>query len=380
MGRSLSAALAVLLLAAACKDKAPPPPAPSAAPPPSASPSLEPLPERPVSGEVAFDLVGVPGGAALAFGAPGGGVRVALLEGSGTARGEPIALPTADSAEAEEIAVVSLESRVGVAWSSRSTKGGAVFAALGDSETRAFGAPYPLTESTLGDPSKRGTLALAVSDKNEMIAVARGPNEACRGDASTCAAFRFHELGTSSAELRGLPMSVPSPCSTALAGFDVIRDRWHYGFCSQASGAPSVTTFMRQLTPFYVGVSTPAPGCTPTGATRVGSDMLFVLQCGDARRGVRMGGMESIEKSLDLSKARLECALGRPRLVTPGAELTLDLSAPLAGLGVLLPTEFGGPNARAVWTGTSLLVASWMKRAVVLKRWECRAGELTRTG
>ncbi len=138
---------------------------------------------------------------------------------------------------------------------------------------------------------------------------------------------------------------------------------------------------MRQLAPFYVGVETPAAGCSPLGATRVGQDALFVFQCGDARRGVRIGDLNSTPRSVDLSGTKLECVLGRPRLTAPGTPpLALDLSGPESGFGPLLPADFGGASARAAWTGSALLVASWVSGRVLLKRFGCRGAELARTG
>lgn len=380
MGRSLALALGALALGA-CKERAAPP-APSPSTSASAPPLTTPLPARAVSGEVAFELVAVEAGALCAWGEPSGGLSVALLDASGRAQGEPLKIAGAASGSVLEVAGGSLGNRVGLAWLSRSEQGAASFGSLGDAETRSFSAAFPLTDATLGDVAKRGHVAFAVSDKNEMVALTRGLDEPCsEPKGASCAAFRFRELLSTGPELRGLPISVPSPCPAPVAGFELVKERWHYGFCSRESGGPNVTTFMRQLAPFYVGVQKPAPGCTPLGSTRVGADALFVFQCGDARRGVRVGDLNASERSVDLGQVKLECALGRPRLVAPGSPaLQLDLSAPLSGLGPLLPADVAPAPSRAVWTGTSLLAASWMKGRVVLRRYECRGAELVRTG
>lgn len=379
MGRSLTVVLGAALALASCKDRRTPPvPAPSVSPAPSAAPPAEPLPERAVSGEAAFELLALDDGALLAWGGPTG-LAVAVLDAAGRARGEPLAVPGAPREPVVEIAGASLGSRVGLAWASRSEKGAASFGALGDAETRAFSSAFALSDATLGDVTRRGHVALAVSDKAEMVALVRVRDEPCSDSGGpTCAQYRFRELLPTGVEPRGLPMSVPSPCAPGHAGLVLVKDRWHYGFCSEGSGQPEVTTFMRQLSPFYVGVAKPAPGCTPLGALRLDADALFVFQCGDAPRAVRIGGLESGERSVDLSRLTLECVLGRPRFTAPG--LALDLSAAASGLGPLLPVSFGGGAARAAWTGSALLVASWVKGRVSLRRYECRGAELARTG
>lgn len=378
MGRSLT--LAALLLLTACKAR-PGPPAPAPSLVPSVEPPLAPLPERPVSGEVAFELLAVEDGALLAWGGPSG-LQIARLDAAGRARGEALSVPGAPEESVVELAGGSLGSRVGLAFVTRSATGAASWGTLGDAETRSFSPVFALTAATLGDVTKRGHVGFAVSDKNEMVALVRGADEPCaEPKGPSCAQFRFRELLATGPEPRGLPISVPSPCSAPLAGFELVKERWHYGFCSQADRRPDVTTFMRQREPFYVGVATPAPGCLPLGATKVGDDALFVFQCGDARRGVRIGDLNARERQVDLSAVKLECRLGRPLFSAPGTpRLALDLSGPLGGLGPLLPQAFSASNARAVWTGSALLVGSWMAGKVVLRRFECRGAELARTG
>lgn len=378
MGRSLT--LAALLLLTACKERpAPPAPAPSLAP--SAEPPHAPLPERAVSGEVAFELLAIEDGALLAWGSPSG-LQIALLDTAGRARGEPLSVPGAPRERVVELAGGSLGSRVGLAFVTRSATGAESWGSLGDAQTRSFSPAMALAAATLGDVTRRGHVGFAVSDRNEMVALVRGLDEPCaEPKGPSCAQFRFRELLATGPEPRGLPISIPSPCSAPLAGFELVKERWHYGFCSQANLRPDVTTFMRQREPFYVGVATPAPGCLPLGATQVGDDALFVFQCGDARRGVRIGDLNSRERDVDLSAGELECRLGRPQFTAPGTpRLALDLSGPLGGLGPLLPQAFAPTNARAVWTGSALLVASWMAGKVVLRRYECRGAELARTG
>ena len=378
MGRSLIALGCALALGCNSR-RAPPTPAPSAITTASAAPRA-PLPERAVSDEVAFELLAVDDGAVLAWGQAGGGLGVAVLDATGHAQGEPLAVIGATTDPVVEIAGATLDHRVGLAWVTRSKQGAASFGALGDAATKTLSPAFPLAEASLGDPTRRGHVDFAVSDQNQMVALTRERDESCDGG-QLCAAYRFRELLSTGPELRGLPATVPSPCSSALAGFALVGERWHYAFCSRTGDRPQVTAFMRQEAPFYVGLSKPGPGCEPLGALAVGREALYVHECADGRRGLFIGGLGDPERSVDLSNPHLECVLGRPRLTAPGAPpLSVDFTRPLSRLGPVLPSHYGGPSARAAWTGSALLVASWVKKHVTLRRFECRGAELVRTG
>ncbi len=329
---------------------------------------------------MAFDLLAIQDGALLAWGRPRGGLELELLDGSGRAGGAPIEVKLSPGNPIIEIAGASLGGRVGLAWLSRSASGAATFGVIGDAETRSFSEAFALSEVSVGDPTRRGHVAFAVSDKHRMVALTRGMDEPC-DDEKQCATFRFRELLSTGPELRGLPASVPSPCPSPLAGFELVGERSHYAYCSRASSRSEVTAFMRQPDPLYVGLSKPAPGCDPLGSLRVGSDALFVLECAEGRRGMRIGGLGDRERNVDLTSPKLECVLGRPRLSAPGSPpFEMNLGDALGNLGAVLPAAFGVPGSRAAWTGTSLLVASWMRGNVILRRYECRGADLVRTG
>ena len=181
----------------------------------------------------------------------------------------------------------------------------------------------------------------------------------------------------SGAEKRGLPMSVPAPCSRPLAGFVSDDERWHFGMCSQETGDAVITHFMRQLTPFYVDVHTSLQGCEPLGATGLGGDVVFVADCPKGRRGVRVGGMGSKPKTVDLAQASVSCVLGRPVLRAPGdGALELPLREPRSGLELILPGRFSPGHSRTVWTGLNVLSATWLAGDVVIRRFHCKGNEL----
>src|SRR5687768_16108604 len=75
----------------ACGEAEPPPPPPPPAPPPA--PAAPIVAARPIAARAAFELVALPDGAALAWGAPldeGGGVRAMSLDPLGGARGHEV--------------------------------------------------------------------------------------------------------------------------------------------------------------------------------------------------------------------------------------------------------------------------------------------------
>lgn len=378
MGRSLKRFSWLALLAlTSCRDKPSPPSAPSATVAPT---NVAP---RPALGfearsSASFALVAAEDGAVLAAGTPRTGLSVSFLDSRGQPRGAPLVVAGSEKHAVLEVAGASSGSQVGFAWTERSESATTAHGVLGDSKTRSFAALLPLGEASVGATEAGGRhIAFSISDKAEAMVLMRVRDEPC-ADAPdrSCAAFRFRELLSTGPELRGLPMSVPLPCSGGLAGFTLVGERSHYAFCSEQNGTPRVTAFMRQLSPFYVGVKSLASGCAPQGALRLGDDAVFVLDCASGRRGVRIGGLDSDERPLDVGQATVSCELGRPRLRVPGQPpLSFDLGPPFEGLGPLLPERFG-KALHAVWTGSSLLVAEWRAGQVAVRAYECRGGEL----
>jgi hypothetical protein len=111
----------------------------------------------------------------------------------------------------------------------------------------------------------------------------------------------------------------------------------------------------------------------------VGSDdVLFAGECPKGREGVRVAGMGSKERRLDLSQASVDCVAGRPRVRVPGDDaLELSLREPRAGLELLLPSRFAPGRSRAVWTGMHVLSATWLAGDVVLRRYRCQGSKLS---
>lgn len=334
-----------------------------------------------MSGEVAFELIATKSGAALAWGEPKSGrLLVAFLDEGGDARGEPVRVERTGRAGAEviEVAAASLDDRVGVAWIDRAGQTTASWGALGDAGTRSFSAALALGASQVEAATRRGAIALSASDKNELVALRRGPDEPCPGDKEkTCAAFAFRELLSVGPQARGLPLSVPSPCLRPLVGFALVKDRWHYALCSTAEGPPVTMAFNVQRTPYYADAKPLLRGCQPIGMLVVEGAVLIAAECEAGRRAVRVGDMTTPVTTLDVSRAELACERGRPRVRIPGEPaLAFALDQPMSGLGPILPASLASPGSRAAWTGSRLLVASWARSNVVLRRFGCRGGDL----
>ncbi len=332
-----------------------------------------------VSGEHGFDLAPLADGALLATADRDGGISARLLDHEGALRGKPLQVAPAADGKAFEIAAASLGTRLGVAWVAQGRDGtSASFGALGDAATRSFSGALPLGESAPKSAAEGGFIALSASEEGGFVALRRGLDEPCADDARrSCASFGFRELLPSGVEKRGLPLSVPAPCSHPLAGFVSDDEHWHYGLCSQDQGLAVTTHFMRQLTPFYVDVHSSLKGCEPLGAASLAGEVMFVGDCPKGRRGVRVGGMGQKPKEVDLAQASVSCAQGRPLLRAPGdSPLELSLREPRAGLELLLPGRLSPGHSRAVWTGLRLLSATWLAGDVVIRSFHCRGSEL----
>jgi hypothetical protein len=377
--RSRRLSLCLVGLALACEEQAPPLPTQPAVSAPALA-AASPVTSRSVAGEYGFDLAPLPDGALLVTADRDGGVSAHLLDRDGGARGAAINVAAAAAGKAFEIAVASNETRLGVAWVASGRDGKTTsFGVLGDASTRSFSAPLTLGEAPARGAADSGYLALDAGEGGTFVALRRGLDEPCDADPKrSCATFGFREISPSGVEKRGLSMSVPAPCSRPLAGFVTSGERWHYGLCSQDGGAPLTTHFMRQLQPFYVDVHTSLQGCTPLGATKLPDDVVLVGDCAKGRRGVRVGGMGQPLRELDLSKASVECQLGRPLLRAPGERpLELALREPRGGLDLLLPIGLSPGHSRVVWTGNSLLSATWLAGEVVIRRFQCRGSRLS---
>jgi hypothetical protein len=376
VGRALSGALtrsaALVVALAACDRPSRPVPGEPSAPAPSAP--LAPSPRHPVGGEASFDLALTAHGALLAW-AEKHEIRARMLDRGGAPSAPPKTLArVGPAATVAEIAAASARAVLAVAWTERARDVGIARAVLGDPVLGTFGEAAPVSPATVGGVGRRGNLALS-SDGERMVAFVRGEPEPCLDDRTTeCTRFAFTDLAGASPAPRRVPLSVPSPCSAAIAGFVVLGGRWHYALCSTASGRELTTAFRIQYQPRYAEAHEVLPGCSPAGATTVGESVIVAADCPGGRRAVRIAGADARPAPLDLEKRSVDCELGHPVL----SPLALRLSEPRDGLATLLPAEIAPSGSRAVWTGTTLIVARYVAGEVALHRFRCRGRDWAR--
>lgn len=385
-----------------CSD--PGPPATIVAPP-APVPVLPIAAPRPASSSIAFDLVSTPGGAVLAWGTParqGGGVRALALDPTGAPRGTEVDVVrrgearsgSAEEAPAqiEELTIASSGTRVGLAW----VLGGPtpiVQATFSPQEVEGFAPPRTLAPTSPlvpGSRAARGRIAMSSREDGALVVTHRLDDARCSeavaaeagGSGSTmCARIARSEIDSLVAELEPTTeMEVPDPCPSLLAGAVTTSGTWFYGICHQT---PTLATTLYAIRPSisYAAANDTLAGCTP--------DAIAPLAEGVAVSGTCEGGRHTSfvdatgrETSVVVSPSfEVACEAGRP-VLSIGGDATprrLGLVAAVSRLEGLLPERIAPRGARAIWTGSALLVATPLEGEVSLRRYECREASLVRT-
>ncbi|HEY4106351.1 MAG TPA: hypothetical protein VGM44_20770 [Polyangiaceae bacterium] len=331
--------------------------------------------------EGAFDLVVTDSGAALIWANPQGkGLSLSLLDPLGAERrSEPAFDEVADAGanatqtHIAEVAAVTRGGELAIAWLEQNGNDARTRAVV-RSTTDSGSAPRVIEIGPVFPPISRPRGNIAVTRTSDrFLVLARGEKEDCV-DASEhdCVGFGFHRLDGAGAARQNLPLSVPLPCDQNSVSFAVAGSRWYYGVCSRATGKPVTTLFTIQTDPEYARADRILEGCLPLGALAQGSDLLVVGDCGGERRGARMhpGNAEASELRVDRIDA--VCDSGRPILHQLGPNgLELPLDVPRDRLEAFLPSNLAPANARAIWTGQRLLVASPSHGNITLKSYQC---------
>jgi len=379
MNRGISGyALLGLFLLCACKKattKSPPPGASSSA---SASARAS-APNPPNIGAGAFDLVATESGAALVFAsAASAQLSLTLYDAAGhVRRSEPLFVDTASAgstgARIGEVAAVARGGELAVAWieeAGASVRSRAVVRSITESGSAAnvveIGPVFPPVSRP------RGNVAIT-STNDRFLVLARGQKTDCIAQAENdCVGYDFHRLEAGRTERQSLPLAVPLPCDQNSVSFAVTGSRWYYGVCSRATGKPVTTLFSIQTDPEYARADRILEGCLPLGALAQGGDLLVVGDCGGERRGVRMHGGNAESSELRVDRVDALCDAGRPLLRQLGPNgIQLSLDRPRDRLEGFLPQNVAPANARAIWTGQTLLVATPQNGSVTLKGYQC---------
>ena len=126
-------------------------------------------------------------------------------------------------------------------------------------------------------------------------------------------------------------------------------------------------------------------GCTPLGLVAAPDGAVAVVSCQATRvyRWISLEGRTIAQTSS--SSPLIECRGGRMHLragdgaVASPNDIGLSLNAPQSRIELMLPTALSGVNARAVWTGASVLVAQESAGALRLSRLRCENDRLVTT-
>lgn len=330
--------------------------------------------------ETAFDLVSSPRGALLAWvAAAPSALHVARFDAQGNATDE--AWKNASSAvanSARDLLIAESSAGLSAIW-----REGENSAALARGVWLAGGSAQALElGQAWGDAqSGRGNLALVRRGAGAM-ALVRGPRESCEdGTQEACFGFRFYALSAAGATATGLGLRVPVPCdawAAQLVASPVGPEQgWQYAVCTRSEQSPVMTVFSIDPQRSYASARQVFAGCTPLGAGTFAGQPAFVAECQGSRQIARKAGADAPFEIQRLDVRGLVCGPNGARVRLGSGWLGLD--EPLDHLELLLDASLTPPGARAVWTGSVLLVARAQGR-LVLDRYGCEGGVLRQLG
>ncbi|MFW6050209.1 MAG: hypothetical protein ACODAU_03485, partial [Myxococcota bacterium] len=319
------------------------------------------------------------------------GLRAVALDGRGAVRGPERSVAPDDvppgagadpAAQIVEVAAGAGGGRLGVAWVLRHGTGALqALAARADAAATTFGPPVDLGASEGGSASRRGRVAVAVSDAGDVDVLFRTTDGPCGDDVrgETCARFRHWQPG---GERRGIPLVVPGVCSPPIAGSLFHGGRWYFGLCAAGEdGRPTTTLYGLQFEPEYAHAEPLLAGCRPQGVAPAPGGVLLAGRCDEGTRAVHVTEAGRQRAELGTVQRRAVCRGGHPVLVIEGegGGAELPLSGALDGLSPWLPKGAAPAGARAAWTGEALLVAAPLGGEVAVRRFECDGERLIRT-
>lgn len=316
----------------------------------------------------AFDLIATLDGAKLVWAERGDGFRLLEqpLAKDGQLKGTAARLAAGEArGRATDLVAAQLDRGVAVAWVEQLGNEARASALVSDarapSEIADLGAAWPT------GTVHRGNVALAAARDYALVFV-RGTEEPCSEGQRQCFGFGLYRLEAAGVlNARGLPLSVPVPCSEYSTLLSIVEGRWHYAVCTLAESAPVTTLFNIQFEPEYAAAEQLLAGCRPLGLFEHDRDVWLSADCAGKRKTIRGSGAP--RTTHDLSELVFDCGPSGPRLTGGGFELRLG--APRTGLHTLLGAPWVPPRARAVWTGGALVAAVEQSGSVRLTRYAC---------
>lgn len=368
-------------------------------PPPPRVPELPPIERaaiispRRIAGSASFDIVATPRGAVFVWGQPtrmGGGVRAAMLDAMGTVERQdiivhaPVLTPTGTSAEriaadALEISAASAGGRIGIVWVGRDQTSLTVEATLGDLNAGTFSPRHVLGPTSRLETGGRGHVAAAVAPDGRAFVLARMTDSPC-ADGSACGAFSVFAVRAEGATVSSPAMIVPTPCARGAVGIAFAQGRFHYAVCGAPGGQRGTTVYTIQPETQYARADNVLPLCTPEGLFVAHDEVFIPGECPGGRAGVRLARDAGGMRPITLEQSGVRCDGTVPVLATPGTGgVSIRLDQPMSGIESMLPARIAPPGARAVFTGSAVLVASSLGGEVTVHRFECEGGDLVRT-
>jgi hypothetical protein len=374
-------ALAVAFTAPRCKREA------ERAPPPRLEAVRSGLVSAgPVASAGAFDLVLAPSGPLLIWAPPraaggNGAIMARALDAFGEPRGAARALVAAGAERGEVIELAAAASgqqveQVGVVFREASADAVRTLAVLAG----GTGPAQPeLLATSAGDAGKleRGRLAIAATSSGRMrLMYPAGPAECVDDEGEACVGFAFRELGQDGRSEADRPwLSVPAPCPEGATSVAGLAGRFFYAVCSWRGDAPSTMAYAINVETYYARADEVLRGCVPIGMVAVDADtVLLGGDCGVTRRAARLTLDMKPPAEFPLDALALACQRDAASITANGWALPLDGAR--AELEAILPETIAPSGARALWSGSALLVAQRMSGSLELRRYTCANGRL----
>jgi hypothetical protein len=274
--------------------------------------------------------------------------------------------------ELTDLAATMVDGALALAWVERERGRARAVAAFVDGK-------QPPRRSELGATffpprAARGNVTLVQQGKGALAFARLGETACVSSNDRGCSAFSLFDLSSEGARRAGLPLVVPAPCADHSALLAVVGDRFHYALCAGSEAEPKTTWFSIQHDPEYARADDVLAGCRPLAAFVWDGAAYLAGECERGRRFARIpGGDERIEEG-ELGSATCEAGVLGVRL--GGRKLVFR--EPRAGLHSLLSEEVVPRSARAVWTGTSVLVADAPASRLGVSRFVCEGNVLRR--
>ncbi|MBK8172577.1 MAG: hypothetical protein IPK60_19875 [Sandaracinaceae bacterium] len=380
---SVAALLIVLTVAGACKKREHIAPAPAPRPAPMMR-SVQ------ASSAVAFDLVATADGALLVWGPKDtshGSVIAQRLDALGSEIGGPTVVDARPNRDVRELVAAASAGRLGVGWiEAEGTGVPKTRATFGGARAEVFAPAEDFGDSVAQEGAQRGRLVIAASEDGALTLTHRIPRDDCYARDGVCERYMQHRLGRTRREGPDPMerMEVRDACEPFLYGSVWTNGTWFSGVCSTEEDAMIPVIVVRPAISYAAPNNGPG-GCTPLGLVAAPDGAVAVVSCQATRvyRWISLEGRTIAQTSS--SSPLIECRGGRMHLragdgaVASPNDIGLSLNAPQSRIELMLPTALSGVNARAVWTGASVLVAQESAGALRLSRLRCENDRLVTT-